>query len=311
VNPAEAALADDVYDAVMTASRYSPRGQQSMRFEAGISDLGYCSERLRRMLDQQTPDDTDLLPAWMGQVLGGGLEEACLARWPDAVAQAEVTCTLRGESGNVYKVRGHPDLLRPGLVIDFKSDRGLHTVRRTGPSQQQQFQRHCYALGAWETGLFGPIDLADIQVANVWIDRAADERELHVQMEPYDPKVVEAAAWWLDDVVYAYVNQQEARKEPPREVCAVTCGFYATCRALDTDVEGLLTDDDAPTAVRMYREGLDMEKAGAQLKDQARAHLRGIQGSTGEYTVRWVHVNGSHVEFDRDSYERLDIKQVK
>jgi hypothetical protein len=311
VNPAEQALADEVYAAMMDQSRHSVRGQQAADFRVGVSDLGYCSERTRRMLDHQEPEDTDLLAAFIGTAIGDHVERALAVAWPDAIVQSEVTVTLHGDGGT-YRVMGHPDVVRPmGLVLDGKTDRGLGVPRRKGPNQQQQFQRHCYAKGAYECGFFPGVPLDDVMVGNVWVDRAADEHELHVNLEPYDERVVEAATMWLDDVIWSFVHQQEARKEPAREVCEATCGFYSDCRALDTDVTGLLSDDTVLTAVEMYQEGAVLEREGKRLKDQSRAHLSGIQGSTGEFSVRWVHVNGSHVEFDRGSYEKLDIRRMK
>jgi hypothetical protein len=238
--------------------------------------------------------------------------EAALAdAWPDAIIQGSVNVPLHGDGGT-YNVMGHPDVLRPmGLVLDGKTSRGLNLPRRTGPSQQQQFQRHCYAKGAWLEGYFPGVPLDDVMVGNVWVDRSADEKQLHVHLEPYDESVVQAATMWLDDVIYAFVHKQDARKEPAREVCEVTCGFYGTCRAMDTDVSGLLADDEVLAAVDMYQDGAALVKEGKRLKDQANARLNGIQGSTGEFTVRWVHVNGGPVAFTRDPYERLDIRRVK
>jgi hypothetical protein len=308
---AEEALANEVYEAIQNASNYSERSQQSDDFRIGISDLGYCSEKVRRMVAGIPEPVTDKLPAFIGTALGDHVEQACMALWPDAIRQATVSLTLRGDGGT-YVLTGHPDLIRrDGLVVDFKSTRGLAKPRRTGPSQQQQFQRHGYGMGAFEAGLFDDsVGIDDVRVANVWVDRAGDDRELYVHMEPLSIDVIEQAAFWLDDLVYAYRHGQEARKEPAREVCAKTCGHFATCRALDTDVEGLLTDEGVVTAVDMYREANALERKARRLKDQAKQELEGISGSTGKYTVRWVHVNGSHVEFDRQPYERLDIKDT-
>jgi hypothetical protein len=184
-------------------------------------------------------------------------------------------------------------------------------VRRTGPSQQQQFQRHLYALGAYIRGLFSPdLTLADVKVANVWVDRAADEHTVYVHMEPFSQDVVTQAGFWIDDVVYAYLHSEEARKEPPREVCAKVCGHFADCRARDTDVEGLLTDDQVLAAVDLYRDGTAMVREGEKLKGEAKAHLTGVSGSTGKFSVRWVHINGAHIEYDRKPSDRLDIRPL-
>jgi hypothetical protein len=123
---------------------------------------------------------------------------------------------------------------------------------------------------------------------------------------------VEEAARWLDEVIDAYLNDREAMKEPPREVCAATCGFYSTCRELDTDVTGLLTDPVIVEAARMYREGAEMEKEGKSLKAQSKAALDGVGGSTGEFTVRWIHINETvQPETRRRAYDRLDVRPVK
>ena len=310
MNRDEEALAEVIYAAMMAHSRYDERGQQSANFQVGVSDLGFCSERTRRMLDHQEPEEENLLPAFIGTALGAEMEAAALELWPDAITQGEVTVTLVGDQ-RVYHVAGHPDLIRrSGLLVDFKTRLGLAIPRRTGPSQQQQFQRHCYAKGADEAGLFD-VPLEQVMVANVWMDRAGQDRSLHVQMEPYNPEVVQAATWWLDECVYSYLNEQEARKEPAYEVCQNWCGFFRDCRLPEGMVSGLLTDDGTLAAVSLYTEGHEMEKAGKKLKDQAKAALTGIQGSTGEFAVRWVTVDGSHVNYDRKPYDRLSIQKIK
>lgn len=308
----ETLLASKVYDAIQRFSNYSERSMQSKSFQVGISDLGYCSEYVRRMLDQQEEEPTDVTLAFIGTALGDLIEQACLAVWPTAVAQSEVTLELHGDTGT-YRLNGHPDLYIPdeGLLIDFKSVRGYAVVKRTGPKQSQQFQRHCYAKALWEEGAFGDLPLEQVRVANVWIDRSGEERGLHVQMEPYDESVVEQAALWLDDVVYAYMHEEEARKEPPRNVCEQYCGFYSTCRALDTDVEGLITDTEILTAVTLYKEAGQLESVAKKMKNSAKIVLNGVTGSTGEFTVRWVQVAGTSVAYDKQPYQRLDIRKLK
>lgn len=240
------------------------------------------------------------------------MERAWLKMHPTAIVQSEVMVPLVGEL-HTYNLFGHPDIVQPeGILIDGKTTRGLEVVRRTGPSQQQQFQRHTYAYGAWLGKMFNQdVALEDVQVANIWMDRACDDKELHVDMEPFSMDMVEQATQWLDEVVYAFTHKQEARKEPPREMCAKICGFYRDCRMLDTDVEGLLTDDTVLASIEMYQEGKELESMGKRLKDQSKGNLDHINGSTGEFTVRWVHVGGSHVEYDRKAYDKLDIRRIK
>lgn len=305
-------LADAIYGSMMDLSNFSDRSLQAGAFQMGVSDLGWCSEKARRMLDHQIPERTDLLAAFVGTWIGQGVETAIGATVPSAILQAEVTLVLEGDSG-VYRLTGHPDVILPddGILLDGKTDYGLNTVRRSGPSTQQQYQRHGYAKAAWDAGYFPDIELTDVRVANAWVDRAAIDKGVHVQMEPYDPDIVAEAGRWLDDVVYAYTHGEEARKEPPRNVCAETCGFFRTCRAYDTDVEGRLTDPAVLTAVEMYDEGAALEKRGRQLKDEAKAHLKEVSGTTGQFSIRWVHVNESEIKPGvRRAHDKLEIRRI-
>jgi len=307
----EELLAEQVYAAIMDVSTFSERSQQQATFRLGISDLGFCSERVRRMIAGIPEPVTDKLHAFLGTAIGDHVEQAVVAKYPNTIRQASVTVVIHSDGGD-YTVTGHPDLVFPhGLLLDVKTTRGLNVVRRTGPSQQQQFQRHLYALGAHQAGLFSPdVTLDQVKVANVWLDRAGDEHQAYCHMEPFSPDMVTQAGFWLDDTVYSYLHGEAARKEPPREVCAKICGHFADCRALDTDVEGLLTDDEVLAAVDLHMEASAMAREAAKMKDQAKAHLTGVSGSTGKYAVRWVHVGGAHVEFDRRPSDRLDIKRL-
>lgn len=311
----ERGLATRIYQAMMDWSNHSDRGLQAQAFRVGISDLGYCSERVRRMLDQQVPDDTDMLKAFLGTAIGDHVEQAIEKNLGTTVIrQAEASLELTAGE-RTFQVPGHPDLILPdeNIVLDAKTADGLALARRMGADQQKQFQRHGYGKAAFDAGLLpNAKSYDDVLVGNVWIDRSGDEQEVHVQLVPLDLGVLAAAGEWLDEVLYAFLHKTEAQKEPAREVCAVTCGFFGTCRAYDTDVSGLLTDPEVVEAVAMYQEGLALEKQGRALKDQAKAPLKGIAGSTGTTMVRWVHVNESEVPATtRRAYDRLDIRKMK
>jgi hypothetical protein len=310
MNPDEQAIADDLYSALNTYTDALPRTVQSAKFQVGISDLGFCSERTRRMIAEiPKADPEDNLKSFIGHAVGDWLERVALTVWPDAYTQAEVALVLAGDGGEYY-VTGHPDLIRPDWgVIDVKTDYGLDVIARTGPTMQQMFQRHCYAKAAYEKGLF-TIPLEQVKTANVWLDRSGQEQRLHTHVDDYDPWIVAQAAAWLDDVVYAHAYSQEARKEPPREMCAKVCGHFSTCRALDTDATGLLTDDEVLAAIDVIREARRMKREADRMQKAASAKLTGINGSTGKFSVRWVWVNDGDVAYHRDGYYKLDIREM-
>lgn len=316
MNDAEAALAVDFYEAIQTMSRTSVRSQQAGRFQIGISDLGFCPERTRRMLGGQRPDDTDVLPAWIGTALGDHAEQAWKARHPEAIIQAEVTVEFILEiDGRRFSVSipGHPDIvMREGILIDVKTDYGLADSEKLGPSRQQQYQRHCYGKAAFDAGLFDPgVTLDSVRVANVWIDRSGQDRAVHVDMETLDLGVVEEARDWLEDVIYHQVRGEAAQKVPPRDMCYVVCGFAADCRGFDTDVEGLIEDPETLTRIAMYVQGRDLEREGRRLKEQAKVHLKGVRGVTGTHLVRSTDVGEAYVPgYTRKGYTTVDIRPL-
>jgi len=315
LNAEEQELSDRFRQAIIDADRARPRTKQTENFVVGMSELGFCSERTRRMLAGIAPEPTYSLDAFIGTALGDHVEQAFVLANTNVVRQAEVVTKLHGDGGRTYTLPGHPDLILPddGLVIDCKTTHGLEGARRAGPSRQQQYQRHGYTLGAWDGGFFPDYQkVEDLRVANIWFDRSGDETEPHVQIEPYDPGILSEAARWLDEVVYTYLNGGEGAKEPPRNVCEAICGHYRTCRMLDTNVEGLIDDKEQLLAIEMYREGLGLEKEGRGLKDQAKSVLRGVEGSTGEWIVRWVHVNESIVpESKRRAHDKITFSKMK
>lgn len=318
----EQALADSLYAAIQTATTSTARSQQAREFRIGVSDLGFCQERTRRMLGGETPGETDMILAWIGTVLGDAAEDAFIAANPTWVKQSEVEVIMKVlVNGEPYQVviPGHPDVINPaeGILLDVKTDDGLADVERNGPTKSHLFQRNLYAVGAYEAGLFSPlIGLDDIRVGNVWIDRAGRDKRLHVNLRPLDLDVVDEARTWLEDVIYAHVNNEPAEKTPPRDMCAVVCGFYEVCRLFDTDVSGLLDDPVLIQNAEMYLEGRDLEREGKRLKDQAKQKLSGFDGivPVGErkFVLRNTWRNPTEVAgFTKRGYSQIELREVK
>lgn len=316
MNETEQAMAAEVYAAIQTYTTGDDRSLQSQQYQVGVSDLGWCSERTRRMLAQEDPDDTDMTAAFIGTAIGDHAERALKQVWPDAIIQPEVVLRL-DDGTHTYDIPGHPDVVRPsGLLLDVKTTRGLSVVARTGfTERQKRFQRHGYAKACHDAGMF-ECDLDQVQVGNIWIDRAADDKEPLVRLEPYDQTVIYEMTDWLTEVIYAFTHDQEAPKEPPREVCAKTCGFFTTCRMFDTDVAGLITAENYVAAMQQYREGLELTRLGDKMKDQAKAELRDVDGFAmldGErWSLRWTTINETVIpETIRRGYSRMDFKKAK
>lgn len=310
----ETALAEEVRAAVNLFSTSSERSEQDKAFIIGPSNIGYCSERLRRQLDHQTPEDpVDWNKAFIGTFLGDGLEQAMKAANPSLVTQVDMTVQLHGDRYH-YEIPGHADVLDPvrGYLLDGKTKDGLEYVKRAKETDQgYQYQRHLYALGAFQNGLFPDHALEEVMVGNIYYDRSGRDPLPFVQMEPFSHEVIRQAVWWLEEAIDAYLAGEEARKEPPREVCEKTCGFFTKCRGYDTDVEGLITDPRHLEALDMLADARDMARTAKRLGDEAKIKLQGVQGNTAELNVRWTLVNGAEVAYHRDDYLKLQVTKRK
>jgi hypothetical protein len=310
----EAALAEEVRAAVNLFSTSSERSEQDKAFIIGPSNIGYCSERLRRQLDRQVPEDPiDWNKAFIGTAIGDYLEQAMKAANPDLVTQVDMTVQLHGDRYH-YEIPGHADVLDPvrGLLLDAKAKDGLEYVRRQKePDRGYQYQRHLYALGAFQNGLFPNHALEDVTVGNIYYDRSGRDPVPHVQLEPFSHEVIRDAVWWLEEVIDTFIAGEEASKEPPREVCQTTCGFFSKCRAYDTDVEGLIKDTRHLEAIDLYLDGQDLKRQGTRMMDQAKARLVGVEGHTPDITLRWTLVNGGERHYVQDDYLKMGITKRK
>jgi hypothetical protein len=313
VNEYEADIAERVRLSVNQWSNSTERSEQAAEFRLGPSDVGYCSERVRRMLDRQVPTDpVDWQAAFIGTVLGDGLETAYKAMYPDALTQAEFTVTIETDT-RTFTMLAHADLILPGegTVLDFKAKNGLEMARRYPVPQSHHFQRTLYALGAHQAGYFGDRPLEDVKVGNIYYDRSGVEATPHVQVEQFSHDVLYEAISWLDEVVYSFLNGEEARKEPAAETCAKHCGFYSVCRAYDTDVEGVIRDPEKLTAIEMALEARELESRAKRLKNQAQVALKDTEGHTETHSLRWTQINGGRVEYERPTYLRMDLRKRK
>lgn len=129
--------------------------------------------------------------------------------------------------------------------------------------------------------------------------------------------------WKVIDVVdYGEVEEVFCAEVPEIEHFVLSdfllthnCEYFSTCRLGDTDVEGLIEHEDYIHAVEAYLHGADLEKQAKQLKKEANSVLRNVTGNVnttqGMKSLRWIHVNGGPVSFNRASYERLSITKGK
>src|SRR4051812_36830008 len=107
----EQVLAEELYGAIQKYTTHDDRGMQAKRYRVGISDLGYCSERTRRMLAQEDPEDSDMFLAFLGTAIGDHFEKAVKKAWGNQVIiQSDCSLTLLSDT-HTYEIPGHPDIV--------------------------------------------------------------------------------------------------------------------------------------------------------------------------------------------------------
>jgi hypothetical protein len=302
-------------DAIDGFGRSSERTVQSREGRIGPSDLGFCRNKaalMTRGIEQS--DVTPLNAAQIGTAIHAYVAQAFEWANPDNWL-VERKVTARFPSG--VEITGTADLIMTdwNACIDVKTVDGFSWIKREGVSQNHKFQRHTYTIGAIAEGLLD--EDRTIYVGNLYIDRSGKEKTPLLILEEYDPSLTDQVDSWIGDVIYAVKNDEEASRDIPAPVCAQICEYFTVCRGDLPVHEGAETieDETRVTAIRLYNEGKAMAKEGEQLKREAQQRLldtNGVATVDGKaWQVRWVHVNPSSYEVNREGYDRMDVKPFK
>lgn len=295
----------------------SSRSQQASEGKLGPSDIGFCRQKAALMVKGvPATDSTPKMAAAVGTAWHNYAEHA-LSQSPLCEGWifgsiSDLTVTAKLPSG--AEISGHPDIVIPSenTVLDIKTVDGFQWVKREGTSQNHKFQRHLYAMGCIQAGMFD--ETKPVYVGNVYFDRSGKEQEPIVIVEEFDETLTDEIDQWVGDVIYAVANGEEASRDIPSPVCEKICDHFTACRGgLEIHQGGeQITDNELLTAVEMYVEARDLAKQADQMKREASARLHGVNGSTGRFDVRWVDVQPSRVDaFEKSGYSRLDIRKTR
>lgn len=292
----------------------SARSIQSDEGILGPSDIGFCRQKAALMTRGVPPTDkTSKWAAAVGTAIHNYVEAALKEKYPEwilgSIDDLVVTATLPSGA----EISGHPDIVIPHLntVLDIKTVDGFEWVKREGTSQQHKYQRHLYAMGCISAGLFDTG--TPVYVGNVYFDRSAKQKEPIVIIEEMDPLLTDEIDSWIQDVIYAVKQGEDASRDIPAAVCERICTHFTACRgSLETYESDIIEDPMIIDAISMYVEGRDLTKQGDEMKKAAQTRLIGINGTTGEYQVRWVDVQPTTVEsFEKKAYSRMDVRKVR
>lgn len=303
-----------ITSAITNSMDTSARSIQAAEGIIGPSDVGFCRNKVALMVKGVAP--TDSPPKWsaaVGTAIHNYVEAAIKKMFPDwlvgSIDNIETTTLLPSGA----EIKGHPDVVVPSAnaVLDIKTVDGFEWIKREGTSLQHKYQRHLYAMGLVQMGLLSPDNLL---VGNVYFDRSGKESQPIVLVEEFDPTLTSEIDSWVQDVIYAVKNNEEASRDIPAAVCERICSHFTACRGSLEVHDGAepITDPELVAAVRMYVEARQTAAEAERAKKEAQQRLLGVNGSTGDYNVRWVEVQPATVQsFEKQGYLRMDIRKAR
>lgn len=303
-------VASMLRQAIDSSMNESDRSKWAAGNHLGVSDIGTCHEYVRRMIlgVPWVDEQENFAAAFVGTAVGDHVEKAMARRWGDGMQvqrKVVVHLTIRNYQ---LDLPGTADIIiSDNGLIDVKTKDGLGVVRRTGLTQQQVFQLVLYAAALVQEGILDPERL---MLGCAFIDRSGREPDPYVFGFKYTDDLLQQAMDWIGDVIYAIENHEVAQKDPPRSWCFATCPYASDCRGGDTDVEGLLLDPEVVEAARVYKEATATIAAAKKDQKSALSVLDGVQGSTGEWMVRWIDIGPSTFTVNRQASKRIDIRPV-
>lgn len=300
-------VASRVVDAYSAQSMNSARSKQSTERILGPSDLGGCRAYLTHML-MESPREARHRPPWeafIGTWVGEGLEQAYVAAHPRSVRQVRIGVDL--PSGR--HTEGTADVVDPEIdgVLDFKSLDGTESMVDGEPPFKNLAQIMTYLLGCIQMGLL----TEDATWHLAYVDRSGGEPVPVVISGHLDMSVIEEMEERISEAEYAAKFGEEPQRDTPIVMCESFCEFFKVCRG-DAQPQGLILEPAVVKAADQYLEGAALVKRGNRLRDEAKAVLKGAEGSTGTALVQWTHVNSSDVPaYKRKGYDKISVKEVK
>ena len=328
-----------VAQAIQNAANGTARSKQQQDMYIGMSTLGHCRNYAALMMTQ-TPfsDVRDKTAAFFGTVAGDAIEAQMKIDHPKWLIQEKLSFPVEAELMDGGNIDGTSDIVipwegsatveeweasqdegyeGPALFVqgiwDNKSKAELETIRKYGPDRQQIFQIHAYAKAAIRKGLLNPDH--PIVLGDVFFDRSGATIVPYGVFHLYSEDVIEQINDWINDVIYAVINNtvltDEAPRDKSRDWCFNWCEYASVCRGLDTDVSGLIEDPEAITTIEEYKRWSEQETAAKNAKKALKKSLEVIEpGSTGTLNFRKTWVNGFPVAYENPGYWKMDIRPV-
>lgn len=310
---------EKVQDLITTALKQhmdgSARSIQASEGILGPSDIGFCRQKAALMTKGvAATDDPPKWAAAVGTALHNYIEAALKDQYPDWLVGSIDNITVTATLPSGPEISGHPDIVVPAsnAVLDIKTVDGFEWVKREGTSRAHKYQRHLYAMGLIQAGILN--DNHPVLVGNIYFDRSGKQPEPLVLVEEMDPTLTAEIDSWVQDVIYAVTHNEDASRDVPAAVCERICSHFTACRGALETIDGgeVIEDPELLSAVTMYVEAREAKKEAEAQQKAAQAILNGVNGSTGDYQVRWVDVAPTTVEsFEKSGYRRMDIRKVR
>lgn len=271
---------------LQVADAIRPRSIQSHEGVIGGSDIGWCAEQLRlKIVQAPRSNSPDSFAAMAGTWMHAGAFEYREEVRPELLHEQRLVAELP----NGAKVPVTVDEIDPDepSVGDLKTKDRLADIRKGRSTTQQRWQRHLSGLAAIQAGL---VPEQGLIVWNLWLDRSGHDKKPFVEQELFSRAVIAEITSYLDDVLYAVRNNEEAAKEQPRHKCAQWCEFYTLCRG-DEIESGPISNPILAELVDMYAQASEDRRTAEEVMDALRADVENVTGRTSKSQITSTRVN--------------------
>jgi hypothetical protein len=309
-------FAQMIHTDLTTFENLSERSQQSQRGELGPSDIGFCRQKATLVTRGVEPTDgKNMWAAQVGTAVHNYVEAVLKQAHPEWLLGSIDNVTVTAILPSGAALSGHPDIIIPewNTILDIKTVDGFDWIKREdGVSESHAYQRHLYALGCIQEGVFDTSK--PVYVGNLYFDRSGKEQVPMLKIVEFTHDLSDEIDQWVTDVQYAVMNDEDAKRDVAPSVCAQICEFFSVCRGNLPVHEGQEFTED-PTlkqAMRLAVEASKMEKEAKAMKARAKSTLKGFNGTDGVFQVRWTEISPVFIEgYERAGSVRMDVIPLK
>lgn len=196
------------------------------------------------------------------------------------------------------------------MIPTHNTKDGLTMVRAAKEvDRQNRFQVLAYLLGAIQNGLLKP----GAQAFLVYADRSGKDTNDYAVEVVLTDQAIEEVDNFVSDAIYGAMHNVDVPRDREYGYCEQFCSKFLSCRGTESLAAGVIENEEAALALKVYLEAKETATAAEKRKKEASAILGTVEGvilsDEGPYEISKTFINGSSYSVERAGYERLNVRK--